>query len=97
MHTARDIFTQLKRLLDLANLPNIRFHDLRHSTATLLLQKKVHPKVVQEILSHSQIGITMNLYSHVLPGIQEEAINELNAIFQQEPKLSGRRRQKKAR
>lgn len=92
LHTGRDVFTQFKRLLDLADLPDIRFHDLRHSTATLLLKKKVHPKVVQEILGHAQIGITMNLYSHVLPGIQEEAINELNAIFQNPVKKPGKRR-----
>jgi integrase len=94
LHTGRDVFTQLKRLLDLADLPDIRFHDLRHSTATLLLKKKVHPKVVQEILGHAQIGITMNLYSHVLPGIQEEAINELNAVLQGQQKASGKRRRK---
>ena len=59
------------------------------------LKKKVHPKVVQEILGHAQIGITMNVYSHVLPGgIQEEAINELNAVLQGQQKASGKRRRK---
>ena len=46
---------QLKKLLEKADLPEIRFHDLRHSTATLLLSEGVHPKVVQEILGHSEI------------------------------------------
>jgi integrase len=49
-----------KPLLDAASLPAIRFHDLRHTSATLLLAAGVHPKVVQERLGHSQIGITLN-------------------------------------
>jgi len=54
---------------------------LRHSTATLLLSKGVHPKVVQEILGHSEISMTMDTYSHVLPTMQKNAMNELNDIF----------------
>jgi integrase len=54
-------------------LPRIRFHDLRHCHATLLLQQGVHPKVVQERLGHSTVGMTLDTYSHVLPGMQEEA------------------------
>lgn len=62
-----DVLDQLKALLKQAGLPDIRFHDLRHSTATLLLSLGVHPKVVQEILGHSVIGMTLDIYSHVLP------------------------------
>ena len=69
---------QLKALLKKAGLPDIRFHDLRHSAATLLLSVGVHPKVVQEILGHSQISITMDVYSHVLPGMQQDAMSRLN-------------------
>jgi integrase len=76
-----DVLVQLKKLLKKAGLPNIRFHDLRHSTATLLLSKGVHPKVVQEILGHSAINITMDIYSHVLPTMHKEAMDGLNDIF----------------
>ena len=68
-------------LLDRAGLPRIRFHDLRHSAATLLLSQGVHPKVVQERLGHSSIGLTMDTYSHVLPDMQREAAAKLDAIF----------------
>jgi integrase len=54
-------------------LPRIRLHDLRHTHATLALQAGVHPKVVQERLGHSTIAITLDIYSHVIPAMQEEA------------------------
>ena len=73
----------LKTLLKKAGLPDIRFHDLRYSTATLLFSKGVHPKMVQEILGHSDISMTMNIYSHVLPTIQEDAVNKLNQAFRE--------------
>lgn len=72
---------QLKKLLEKAGLPDIRFHDLRHSAATMLLEKEVHPKIVQEILGHSDIAMTMNTYSHVLPTMQKGAIDKLNQAF----------------
>lgn len=78
----RDVLVVLKLFLDKAGLPHIRFHDLRHSSATMLLGMKVHPKIVQEILGHSQIAITMDIYSHVLPTMQEEAMNKVNEAFQ---------------
>jgi integrase len=56
----------------------MHFHDLRHSAATLLLAMEIHPKVVQELLGHSQISITMNLYSHVLPSMQRDAMNDMD-------------------
>ena len=58
-------------------IPKVRFHDLRHTHATQLLKQGVHPKIVSERLGHSNIAITLDTYSHVLPGMQEEAI----AIF----------------
>ena len=76
-----DVLVQFKKLLKKAGLPDIRFHDLRHSTATLLLTKGVHPKVVQEILGHSEISMTMDTYSHVLPTMQKDAMDWLNDIF----------------
>ena len=54
-------------------LPRIRFHDLRHSHATHLLAGNVHPKIASERLGHSKVGITLDLYSHVLPGMQADA------------------------
>jgi integrase len=92
LNPTRDILDQLKLLLKKAGLPNIRFHDLRHSAATLLLSMGVHPKVVQEILGHSQISMTLDVYSHVLPSIQQDAITKLNnAISKQENEGSAAR------
>jgi integrase len=54
-------------------LPPIRFHDLRHAHATHMLSSGIHPKVASERLGHSKVGITMDLYSHVMPGMQEDA------------------------
>ncbi|WP_257789056.1 site-specific integrase [Paenibacillus larvae] len=54
-------------------LPNIRFHDLRHTHATIMLQLGQHPKVVSERLGHGRVGITMDIYSYVLPDMQKDA------------------------
>ena len=70
-----------KPLLKLAGLPNIRFHDLRHTFATLMLQNGEHPKVVQEMLGHATIAITMDTYSHVLPNMQSDAVNRLEVLL----------------
>ncbi len=82
LHPDRDILSQLKALLKKADLPEVRFHDLRHSAASLLLSAGVHPKVVQELLGHSNISITMDVYSHVLPSMQHDAIERLNKAIQ---------------
>lgn len=78
------VVVELKKILVKAELPNIRFHDLRHSAATLLFAAGVHPKVVQEILGHTQISMTMDIYSHVIPGMQEDAMNKLNESLKRE-------------
>jgi integrase len=70
-----------KPLLRKAGLPPIRFHDLRHSEATMLLGMKVHPKIVQEILGHSEISITMDIYSYALPTMQEEVRDKSDEAF----------------
>lgn len=62
-----------KKLLKRAELPEIRFHDLRHTCASLLLLEGVHPKYVQELLGHATISITLDTYSHVLPGMSDQA------------------------
>jgi len=59
-------------LLKRAGLPHIRFHDLRHTCATLLLSKDVHPKFVQELLGHASIAITLDTYSHAVPGMGDQ-------------------------
>lgn len=69
------------KFLKRAGLPHVRFHDLRHAHATLMLLQGVHPKVVSERLGHSSTGITLDTYSHVLPGMQEEAAEAFDALF----------------
>ncbi|TAK59369.1 MAG: site-specific integrase, partial [Dehalococcoidia bacterium] len=69
-------------LLRAAGLPRIRFHDLRHTAATLLMGQNVPPKVVSEMLGHSQVGITLDLYSHVTPTMQRQATAAMDALLQ---------------
>lgn len=66
-----------RKVLERAGLPRVRFHDLRHGHASHLLRQGVHPKVVQERLGHSTPAFTLAVYSHVLPGMQEQAAREL--------------------
>ena len=68
-------------LLAKAGLPQIRFHDLRHTAATLLLHQGVHPKVVSEMLGHSSIGMTLDVYSHVIPDMQDTAVKAMDALL----------------
>lgn len=63
-------------------VPRVRFHDLRHTCASFLLAQGVHPKVVQEILGHSTIQVTMDTYSHLLPGVSTRAAAELDRLLQ---------------
>ncbi len=68
-------FAKLLRRADLP--PDTRFHDLRHTCATLLLSRNVNPKIVSEMLGHATIAITLDTYSHVLPDMQEKAAKAL--------------------
>lgn len=70
------------RLLSKTSLPRIRFHDLRHTHASQMLAAGVHPKVASERLGHSTIGITLDLYSHVMPGMQADAAEQVDAALQ---------------
>jgi integrase len=73
----------LRRLTRKAELPEIRFHDLRHTCATLLLSRNVHQKIVQEMLGHSTVAITLDTYSHVLPGMGDQAATAMeDALLQ---------------
>ncbi len=74
------------RVLKRAQLPHIRFHDLRHTHATLLLKAGVHPKIVSERLGHANISITLDTYSHVLTGLQEKAAERFDEML--EPRLT---------
>lgn len=70
-----------KPLLRWADLPNIRFHDLRHTCATLLLLKNVNPKFVQRLLGHKSIKITLDLYSHWIPEMDDFTADAMDEIF----------------
>jgi integrase len=77
----RNFAKQFERLLKQADLPHVRFHDMRHSHATLLLMEHVAVKVVSERLGHSSINITQDIYSHVLPEMQKEAADAIDRVF----------------
>ena len=68
-------------LLERAGLPRVRFHDLRHTFTTLMLQNGEHPKVVQEMLGHANFSETMDTYSHVLPDMQDSAVDAMEAAL----------------
>lgn len=80
-----------KRFLASIGMPQMRFHDLRHSAATILLAMKVHPKVVQEILGHSQITTTMDIYSHAMPSLQDDATQQWEDKFGKKGKKKGKK------
>lgn len=69
------------KIIQRAGLTRIRIHDARHTHASLLLQQGANPKIVQERLGHANIGITLDTYTHLLPGIQEQAIDEFAKRF----------------
>jgi integrase len=76
-----NLLDNFKRVLHKAELPDIRIHDLRHSTASLLIALNVHPRIVMELLGHSQISLTMDTYSHVVPDVLRDAIDKLGATL----------------
>jgi integrase len=69
------------RTLKRIGMPEQRFHDLRHTAASLMLAQGIHPRVVMETLGHSQISLTMNLYSHVIPALQQDAAQRMDALL----------------
>jgi integrase len=77
----RALNEDFERVVMAAGLRRIRLHDLRHSCATFLLAQGVHPRVVMELLGHSQISLTMETYSHVLPDAMREAIGRMEALL----------------
>lgn len=78
----RSLTHEWVRVLGKTSLPRIRFHDLRHTHASQMLSAGVHPKIASERLGHSSIGITLDLYSHVMPGMQADAAEQVDAALQ---------------
>ncbi len=70
-----------RRIMRRAKLKHLRVHDLRHTHATLMLKAGIHPKIVSERLGHASVSITLDTYSHVLPGLQEEAAIKFDQIL----------------
>jgi integrase len=75
------LLDDFKLILKKAELPNIRFHDLRHSAASLLLALNLHPRVVMELLGHAQISLTMEIYSHVVLGLLRDPVDKLGVAL----------------
>jgi integrase len=82
---ATRISKDFHRHLDRAGIAQRRFHDLRHSCATLLLVQGVSPRVVMEVLGHSQISLTMNTYTHVLPELRRQAADRMDELLERSP------------
>lgn len=78
---ARHAIHHFHRALAAAGIPRRRFHDLRHSCATLLLIQGVSPRVVMDLLGHSEIAMAMNTYSHMVPELRREAADRMEAIL----------------
>ena len=77
----RNVRKAFRELLDAAELPPMRIHDLRHTCASLLLAQGVHPRVVMETLGHSQISLTLDTYSHVMPTLERDAADRMDAVL----------------
>jgi integrase len=78
---ASNVNKRFKALLKAAGLPPMRVHDLRHTCASLLLVQGVHPRLVMEALGHSQISLTLDTYSHVIPALNEDVARQMNAVL----------------
>lgn len=74
----RNVLRMFRRVLRKAKLPQMRFHDLRHSCASLLLAQNVSPRVVMETLGHSRISVTMDTYAHVMPALMRDAADAID-------------------
>src|SRR5262249_31689804 len=73
--------SRLNTALKRAGLPRIRFHDLRHTAATLLLADNMNPKKVSELLGHTSVSITLDRYSHVLPSMQQDVAAAMDRLL----------------
>ncbi len=84
-YNANNVLRALRSVLKTAKLPKIRCHDLRHSCASLLLALGESQRLIMAILGHSSIGVSMNTYSHVMPALENEAMNKLHDTLSKEP------------
>jgi len=81
--SGRNLYRAFKIRVKRAALPQtLRFHDLRHTCATLLLKQSVNPRFVQELLGHADISLTLNVYSHVLPDMGDAAAGAMDAALE---------------
>lgn len=85
----RNVYRSFTRVAGDAGLRVIRLHDARHGCATLLTAAGVAPRVVMEILGHSQIAVTMNVYTHVVQDTQREAVSHMDRLLRRRPDRSG--------
>lgn len=76
-----NLLRHFKKVIELEELPAIRYHDLGHNHTTLLLIAETNSRAVQERLSHTSISVTFDVYSHVIPSLQDEAAEQFGAIF----------------
>jgi len=77
----RNVLRDFQVALDRADVSRVRIHDLRHTVATLLLHEGAHPKVVQELLGHANVAITLNTYSHATPGLHRDAADMMEGVL----------------
>jgi integrase len=77
----RNLLRHFYSVLDTLDVPRIRFHDLRHTAATILFSQDVHPKKVQELLGHSSIVLTLDTYSHIIPSMHSETAEKMDEVF----------------
>jgi integrase len=75
------VLRMFKRILERAGLPHMHFHDLRHSAATILISMGINPKVIQELLGHSDISITLGVYGHLFPSMQQDVVDKWQDVF----------------
>lgn len=78
LNEANNTIRRFLAVLKDAKLPAIRFHDLRHRAASLLLSRGVHPRAVMELLGHSKIGVTMDTYSHVMAPMMRDVADQMD-------------------
>ena len=81
MSASNVVNRHFRPLLKRAKLPKVRLHDMRHTCATLLLIKGIHPKDVQELRGHANISITLDTYSHVIPDMGNQTVDAMEEIF----------------
>ncbi|WP_121604895.1 site-specific integrase [Virgibacillus sp. Bac332] len=79
----RNLLRSFYSIIDKSGIKKIRFHDLRHTHASLLLKQGVNPKIVSERLGHANVRITLDTYSHLLPNLQKETVNNFSKMFYQ--------------